>query len=122
MSELTELDPCAILDQNIQRLTEEMETVQLEIDTQVREWVSLSLLEMAYKQAGVKRNPGERKQMTVRRVESKTQARTLACKVHDLSRQMQALLALKDKLNEPEIARQITALGQEAVEISTCPD
>ncbi len=122
MSTFTGLDPCVILDQNIQRLTEEMEAVQLEIDTHVRDWVSLSLLEMAYKQAGVKRKPDERKQMTVRRVESKTQARTLACKVHDLSRQMSALLALKDRLNEPEVAGQIAALGQEAMEISTCPD
>ncbi len=122
MDEAFVLDPCAILDQDIRGVEDQLVEVQNKIDTLLREWVSLSLLEIAFKQARIKRNPDERKRMTVRRVECKTQARTLGCKRHELGRQRDALLALKEKLSDPEIAKQINEMAETAFEISECPD
>ncbi len=118
----TVLDPCVVLDQMIQEVEVEMQDTQQQIDGLLQEWISLSLREMAFKRAGTRRKPEERKHLTVRRVECRTQARTLSCKIHDLSSQMEAFLALKDSLNEPDIAQKIEALREEAQEISTCPD
>ncbi len=122
MDSQIDFNPRVILDENIQEIEEQIRDAQHDIDTRLRQWISWRLMEMALKRMGLKRKTDERKYASEQQVESLTQVRNLGQKKSDLERRRSGLVELKQSLSDPDIAQELDAMGQKAVELSVHPD
>ncbi len=115
------LDPSMILDESIQKVEEQVRARQGEIDTRIHEWVSLGLTDLAFKRTGLKRKSEERKQLAADQLEHLTKASNLWQKKQDLEQRLQALLELRQNLQDPDIAQAIDDMRTKAAQLSQHP-